>query len=158
MKIWFGSTLMVVSVLVSDASYASDSSELAAIKHDLARLMARIEVLEQDNQALRGAQAQVSSAQTSSAKKTSGERTRLSWRGDVRYRYEAFEVDQKDDRERNRLRARVALTAAVSDTLGVVIGLASGSDDPVSTNQTLGSAGTTKGLGTRSGLLLLAGQ
>ena len=61
----------------------------------------------------------------------------LAWRGDVRYRYESFEIDQKDDRERNRLRARVALKATVSETVDVVVGLASGSDDPVSTNQTL---------------------
>ncbi|MDB3978646.1 putative porin [Pseudomonadales bacterium] len=147
MKIWLGSTLMVLSILVSTASFASDSGELAAIKRDLARLMARIEVLEQDNQSLRGAQAQVSPPQASSVKKASGGWPMLAWRGDVRYRYESFEIDQKDDRERNRLRARVALKATVSETVDVVVGLASGSDDPVSTNQTLGSAGTTKGLG-----------
>ena len=147
MKIWLGSTLIVLSILVSTASFASDSGELAAIKRDLARLVARIEVLEQDNQSLRGAQAQVSPAQASSVKKASGGWPMLAWRGDVRYRYESFEIDQKDDRERNRLRARVALKATVSETVDVVVGLASGSDDPVSTNQTLGSAGTTKGLG-----------
>ena len=57
MKIWLGSTLMVLSILVSTASFASDSGELAAIKRDLARLMARIEVLEQDNQSLRPSEA-----------------------------------------------------------------------------------------------------
>lgn len=151
MKICLGFVLIAFAVLSSTPVIASDADELTAIKRDLARLIARVEVLEQDNQALRTEQARVGQAAASPAPRTSdaqsGGQPLLSWRGDVRYRYEAFDIDQKDDRERNRLRARVGLTAAVSDTLDMVVGLASGSDDPVSSNQTLGSAGTTKRLG-----------
>ncbi|MBT3460641.1 MAG: hypothetical protein HOM69_13900 [Gammaproteobacteria bacterium] len=151
MKICLGFVLIAFAVLSSTPVVASDADELTAIKRDLARLMARVEVLEQANQALRTEQARVDQAAASPAPRTSDAQSDgqplLSWRGDVRYRYEAFDIDQKDDRERNRLRARVGLTAAVSDTLDMVVGLASGSDDPVSSNQTLGSAGTTKRLG-----------
>ena len=151
MKICLGFVLIAFAVLSSTPVVASDADELTAIKRDLARLMARVEVLEQANQALRTEQARVDQAAASPAPRTSDAKSDgqplLSWRGDVRYRYEAFDIDQKDDRERNRLRARVGLTAAVSDTLDMVVGLASGSDDPVSSNQTLGSAGTTKRLG-----------
>jgi hypothetical protein len=151
MKICLGFVLIAFAVLSSTPVVASDADELTAIKRDLARLMARVEVLEQANQALRIEQARVDQAAASPAPRTSDAQSDgqplLSWRGDVRYRYEAFDIDQKDDRERNRLRARVGLTAAVSDTLDMVVGLASGSDDPVSSNQTLGSAGTTKRLG-----------
>ena len=151
MKICLGFVLIAFAVLSSTPVVASDADELTAIKRDLARLMARVEVLEQANQALRTEQARADQAAASPAPRTSDAQSDgqplLSWRGDVRYRYEAIDIDQKDDRERNRLRARVGLTAAVSDTLDMVVGLASGSDDPVSSNQTLGSAGTTKRLG-----------
>jgi hypothetical protein len=69
---------------------------------------------------------------------------RLSWSGDFRYRYEGIEVENGSDRNRNRIRARVLLRADVSDTMRVGFGLATGSDDPVSTNQTLGGGGSTK--------------
>ncbi len=151
MKIYLGFIVMAFTLLGSTVVVASDLEALAVIKRDLARLMARVEVLELENETLRGERVQSSTAEPTSAPKASVlqpvRQDMLSWRGDVRYRYESFEVDQKDDRERNRLRARVALTAAVSDSLEVVVGLASGSDDPVSANQTLGSAGTTKGFG-----------
>jgi len=70
------------------------------------------------------------------------QRLRLS--GDFRYRFEDISVDNGSDRNRNRLRARLLLDADVSDTLRVGFGLASGSDDPVSTNQTLGAGGSSK--------------
>ncbi len=72
---------------------------------------------------------------------------RLRWKGDFRYRYENIAVEGSDDRNRSRIRARAELEADISPTLQVGIGLASGSDDPLSTNQTLGSAGSTKDLG-----------
>jgi hypothetical protein len=151
MKICLSFILVAFVVLSLDPAVASDADELTAIKRDLARLIARIEVLERDNQALGGEHVQAGQAKAISEPKSSGAQSGgpplLAWRGDVRYRYEAFAIDQKDNRERNRLRARVGLTAAVTDTLDVVVGLASGSDDPVSSNQTLGSAGTTKRLG-----------
>jgi hypothetical protein len=68
----------------------------------------------------------------------------IKWKGDFRYRYEDIEQDGKDDRDRNRIRARAALVAKPSDTTEVGLGLASGGDDPVSTNQTLGGGGSTK--------------
>ena len=70
----------------------------------------------------------------------------IKWKGDFRYRYEEIEEDGKDDRDRNRVRARAALVAKPSDTTEVGLGLASGGDDPVSTNQTLGGGGSTKDL------------
>jgi len=68
----------------------------------------------------------------------------VKWKGDFRYRYEEIDEDGKDDRDRNRIRARAALVAKTSDTTEVGLGLASGGDDPVSTNQTLGGGGSTK--------------
>ena len=71
---------------------------------------------------------------------------RISWKGDFRYRYENIGIDGRDDRNRQRIRARAALQAQINENTKVGLGLASGGDDPVSTNQTLGGGGSTKGL------------
>ena len=141
--------LLGVFATGSAVAFSDEVDALAAIKRDLATLMARVAALEAENQSLRAVQP-VSQAPSLPAAATAGAKASqgsLNWRGDFRYRYESFDVDQKADRDRNRLRARVGLNATVSETLQVIVGLASGSDDPVSSNQTLGSAGTTKGLG-----------
>lgn len=66
--------------------------------------------------------------------------------GDFRHRYETIRDDSKDaDRHRWRIRARLMLTAAVNDEVKIGLRLATGSDDPVSTNQTLSGAFSTKG-------------
>jgi hypothetical protein len=69
---------------------------------------------------------------------------RIRWSGDFRYRYEDLATEDAEDRNRNRIRARTELQADISPTMKVGIGLASGSDDPVSTNQTLGGGGSHK--------------
>ena len=72
---------------------------------------------------------------------------KIKWSGDVRYRHEEMNNDAKnDDRRRNRLRARIGLTAQVTEDIKAGVALASGSDDPVSSNQTFGDAGSSKGI------------
>lgn len=69
---------------------------------------------------------------------------RIRWSGDFRYRYENIDVEDKDGRNRSRIRARTHLEADLSPTLQVGIGLATGGDDPVSSNQTIGGGGSSK--------------
>jgi len=69
---------------------------------------------------------------------------RLRWKGDFRYRYENIDQEDKDGRNRSRIRARTHLEADLSPTLQVGIGLATGGDDPVSSNQTIGGGGSSK--------------
>jgi len=72
---------------------------------------------------------------------------KIQWSGDFRYRYENMDNDARnDDRHRNRIRARIGLTAQVTDDVKAGVALASGSEDPVSSNQTLGGAGESKGI------------
>ena len=71
---------------------------------------------------------------------------RMRWRGDFRYRYENIKVEGRDSRNRQRIRARMDLAADVSETVQIGLGLASGDEDPVSSNQTLGGGGSTKDL------------
>ncbi len=67
-------------------------------------------------------------------------------KGDLRYRHEMIDKEGKDTRYRHRLRARVGIEANVSVTTKIGLQLATGSDDPVSTNQTLDNGFSTKNL------------
>ncbi len=69
---------------------------------------------------------------------------RIRWKGDFRYRYENIDEEGKDGRNRSRIRARTALVADVTPTVEVGLGLATGGDDPVSANVTLGGGGSKK--------------
>ncbi|MCD4652513.1 putative porin [bacterium] len=72
----------------------------------------------------------------------------ISIKGDFRYRFEFIDQENKDEsRYRNRIRARLYLSGKVHDKLNVTIGLATGSNDPVSTNQSLDGSFSTKNLG-----------
>lgn len=69
---------------------------------------------------------------------------RLRWQGDFRYRYENIDQEGREGRNRSRIRARTHLEADLSPTLQVGVGLATGGDDPVSSNQTIGGGGSSK--------------
>ncbi|MBI4831451.1 MAG: putative porin, partial [Candidatus Lindowbacteria bacterium] len=71
--------------------------------------------------------------------------------GDFRYRYELIDEEDKDNRNRNRIRARIGVGAKLSDELDLGFQLATSEDsgkseegDPVSNNQTLTNAFSTK--------------
>lgn len=87
------------------------------------------------------------------AVQAAGEDAKKSWadslkvKGDLRYRHEMIDEEGKDTRNRQRLRARLNAEATISEELDAAIGLASGSEDPVSTNQDLGEAFSTKRIG-----------
>ncbi|MCK4606510.1 MAG: putative porin [candidate division Zixibacteria bacterium] len=68
-------------------------------------------------------------------------------KGDLRYRHEMIDREGKNKRNRQRIRVRIGLSADVSAYSKVSVQLASGSDDPVSTNQTCDDAGSTKPIG-----------
>jgi len=61
---------------------------------------------------------------------------RTSLKGDFRLRYQQEDRSDADQRSRGRFRYRLSLSSEVRDDLKVIFGLASGSSDPRSTNQT----------------------
>jgi hypothetical protein len=71
-------------------------------------------------------------------------------KGDLRYRHEMIDQEPEGEdsapRNRHRIRARVGIEGNVNDNTMVGIQLATGSDDPVSTNQTLDNAFSTKNI------------
>ncbi|MFH1686510.1 MAG: putative porin [bacterium] len=69
-------------------------------------------------------------------------------KGDLRYRHEMLKLENNDAaRHRQRIRARVGVFGQVNDFTKVGIQLATGGDNPVSTNQTLDDAFSTKTVG-----------
>jgi hypothetical protein len=67
-------------------------------------------------------------------------------KGDLRYRHEMIDAEDQVVRNRQRVRARLGVFGHVSEYTETGVQLATGSADPVSTNQTLGDAFSTKDL------------
>ncbi|SVD08518.1 uncharacterized protein METZ01_LOCUS361372, partial [marine metagenome] len=120
------------------------ADDLSDIRAEVLSLLKRVESLEAENQRLRNdVQATSNRVDTVAEvpKKKNGWTDTISVSGDLRARYESFDIDGREDRERSRVRARIAVKARPSDNTEVAIGVATGGDDPVSTNQTLGNGG-----------------
>ncbi|NIA10956.1 MAG: hypothetical protein GWP10_14820 [Nitrospiraceae bacterium] len=72
--------------------------------------------------------------------------SKIKLHGDFRYRHEYIDEDGKDSRTRHRIRTRIGMAAKVNDAADFHFRLASGSKDPVSTNQTLTGGYTSKSI------------
>jgi hypothetical protein len=67
---------------------------------------------------------------------------KIALQGDLRYRFEQIDQETSADRNRQRIRARLALIAKPQDNLQIGFGLTtSEGDDPISQNQTIGNNG-----------------
>jgi len=159
-------TLMTFLLLSPVLSQAATDEDFAAMRAQMMALSERLDRLEAENKALAAANAELTknSQETAATMAAVSEKTdavvaeveeqaaksswtdTIRWKGDFRYRYESFDIENRPNRDRNRIRARAALIADVTPTIEVGLGLASGGDDPVSSNQTLGGGGSTKDL------------
>jgi len=132
---------------VSDAEFAQLRADLAALSQRFEDLAAENAELRRNNQQTAQVAEQAQQDVAAVRESTDGESwaDRIKWKGDFRYRYQNDDVGNlADDRNRNRIRARAALVADLPSNVEVGIGLATGGEDPVSSNQTLGGAGSTK--------------
>jgi len=129
------------------------TADLEQLKSNYVDLATRMNALEAENNRLRQGQeqnqeavVQIRGVQEAGAGETWADR--ISIKGDFRYRYQNDDVDLAgiNSRNRQRVRARPAITAKLTDGLKVGFGIATGSDDPVSSNQTLGGGGSSKGI------------
>jgi hypothetical protein len=129
-------TLMMLAAAVA----ASSGPAAARADSEVEELRQRIEKLEQ------------AAAAGEAAKQGDGISridSRIEWKGDFRYRHENIDREEAArDRDRHRIRARFGLTGRVNDTVSATVRLATGggSDDPRSTNQTLGDGFDRKDL------------
>lgn len=71
----------------------------------------------------------------------------LVFKGDLRYRHEQISQEGTNQRDRQRIRARMSVTATVDPKVNFIFGVASGnSNDPISSNQDLGAGFSDKPL------------
>lgn len=148
------SVAVTSAVLASSQVHATVSDDdFAQLRADLAAMAQRLNTLEAENANLReiseSTVTELDVAQTELAGVVKGNSAsswaeRIKVKGDFRYRYEEIDVEGRDKRDRNRIRARAALIASLPSNTEVGLGIATGGDDPVSTNQTLGGGGSTK--------------
>jgi len=145
--------LLIASILalLSQTAVAESSQEVNLLKQQIKLLTERLDNLEQqatNNNSVPKTQDSVVAATPSPDKKSAKPSIadRLTFKADFRDRYEIIDQQGKPGRERNRVRLRAALSMKVDDALSITLGTATGGDDPVSTNQTLGGAGSTKDL------------
>jgi hypothetical protein len=142
-------------LMTSLAAAAVSDSEFEQMRAEFRALAERMATLEAENAELRAASQQtiqeidlnrqaVASVKQQSAPASWTDTVRI--KGDFRYRLESIDEEGKQIRDRNRIRARAAIIADLDDNVEVGLGFASGGDDPVSTNQTLGGGGSTKDL------------
>ena len=146
---------IIVASVAGPANATVSDEEFAELRAQFSALADRLNNLESENAKLRqqnqgtirevniGKQ-QLANLQARDASSDWTDTIKL--KGDFRYRYENIDEQGKDERDRNRIRARAALVAQLPDDIEVGLGVASGGDDPVSTNQTLGGGGSTKDL------------
>jgi len=150
--------MCAIGFVAMPAAHAAVSDEdFQQLREQLAAVSQRLDELAAENAELRAAQEQsvtaISEVQATVTKiePSVAQVAVESWSdrvvldGDFRYRYERIDLEGSDARSRNRIRARTNIKAEVADNIDVGFGLATGGDDPVSTNQTLGGGGSSKG-------------
>ena len=148
------SMAVLSSIILAPVAFAAVSDEeFAQLREQLAAISVRLDQLEAENSELRAAQnqadAEISDVRTTVSDIPAASESwsdRIALGGDFRYRYERIDLEGADTRRRNRIRARANIKAQLDDRTEVGFGLATGGDDPVSTNQTLGSGGSSKSI------------
>jgi outer membrane murein-binding lipoprotein Lpp len=155
-------TVAVTAALMGSVSVSAavSEAEFAELKAQFASMAERLSTLEAENNQLREQSTATVSQLEGAREELVGAREDLvlvkkqnsatSWadkitlKGDFRYRYEEIDVEGAGTRDRNRIRARPEIVAQLVDNVQVGFGLATGSNDPVSANQTLGEGNTSK--------------
>lgn len=131
------SSLVLLLLTLQPVAQAGDKEEIAALKGALQELSERLAALEAKTNA-----SPVSVAAPASKNAPSADRVRIN--ADVRYRHESINEQTKVARIRQRVRLRAGMVATVTDNTEIGFQIASGSDDPISANQTLGDSAGSK--------------
>lgn len=140
--------LIILLVMPLPAAQAA-SAELQELRKMVMGLSGQVSELQQRLQALEEVNQQQSEEIASYQAHSDQSRwtENLDFKGDFRYRYDDYDDERLGrDRSRDRIRARAHITATLDEETKVGIGIASGDEDPISTNQTLGSLASSKDL------------
>jgi hypothetical protein len=126
----------------------AQNAEIEALKQQLAAISAKLEALEKSQVQTKKTVDEAQATADHTADVVAQNKAALSFAGDLRYRYEFFDVQYVDrDRERDRIRARFNANFRVNDTISGALGLSTGGDDPRSGNQTLDGQNARKTFG-----------
>jgi hypothetical protein len=136
-----------VTAFAPAPAYAQ-SAEIQALKDQLAAMQTKIEQLEKAQASTKKTVEETQATSDKTADVVAQEKSRLSFAGDIRYRNESFDVEYVDrNRNRDRVRARLNANFRVNDTVTGQIALATGADDPRSSNQSLDGQNSRKTFG-----------
>ena len=141
-------------LLFCSSAQPSSNNDIQALKSELAEVLRQVQQLQQRIDELEATQIEQvpstnkqPSSKTSLASSSATPQTKeaLKLKADLRYRYDNIDDQAAEtERSRNRLRARAEIIATVSNDIQLGFGIASGDEDPISTNQTLGNAASSK--------------
>lgn len=136
-------TLVTSLLLAIGTTAVADSThdEITELKKQLKLLTKKVAQLEAKN-SLKAEDNKTADVTTKDNNSTWTDRIQLS--ADIRDRLEYIDERGKDVRSRNRIRFRLGANAKINNDLNLGFRLASGGDDPTSTNQTLDDAFSTK--------------
>jgi regulator of replication initiation timing len=152
MKRIIGLTLLINFIVAPAAFAAVTDEDIAQLREQLAAMSQRLEELAAENAELRR---EVTTVETSVAEvqATTLPAAKESWtdrlvfKGDTRLRYENIDEDGSEGRGRQRFRSRLGVTGQVNDDIKIVLQLATGGDNPVSTNQSFDGGFSRKDIG-----------
>ena len=135
-------SLLLNTVLLSSSTFAqTDAATIAELRAQIDSLSSRLEQLESENSITQTV------ASTISQNSSNIWVNNIKISGDLRSRYENIDdANAVKDRNHNRIRARLDISTEVNDDWDMSFGLASGGDNPISTNQSLGGGSTSKSL------------
>ena len=136
--------IAIIGVILSPLALAggvSDADSIAELKAQVAELTKRLDSMDKYTTTI------------AKRERKMGWAEKIKINGDMRYRYENIDDDRKnlgdaDERNRSRLRARLGITAQVSDDVKAGFAMATGTSegDPISSNSTFGSSNSDKGI------------
>jgi hypothetical protein len=116
----------------------AQSSEIDALKAQLAALSAKLDQLEKSQTQTKKTVEETQATADKTADVVAQRWAGLNFTGDLRYRNESFDVQYVDrNRQRDRIRARLNANFRVNDTITGQLAITTGSTDPRSGNQTL---------------------
>jgi len=130
-----------LSVVAAPVQAQTSQSEIDALKAQIEALTKRLEAIEAEQKAAPAPSAPEAAKAPAAADWTD----KLSLKADFRYRYEHIDEDgAPDERDRQRIRARIGIVGNPNDNTELGFGIRTGGNDPRSGNATLDGDSASK--------------
>lgn len=136
-----------VSLTLVSLPRVAAAAEIDELRAAVVALQKRIEQLESRAQGAEETNAKQTEQIASASKASPAWVSNITWKGDLRYRYENTDQQYSAERNRQRIRARAGLVAKVNDTVRSEFALATTEgNDPRASNQTLTGENSRKAI------------